>query len=199
MKKTCYLFLASIFSIFLLYMGCLVPANNSVFLNKDKTAKVKSIAVLPFYNLSEVLNAETIIANIIMSELVSTQIFNVVKYGDVKELLLKQKISSVSMTDIDTLHLIRKRLKADAIIMGTIYRYEEPQEKEGDRFSSLIDINVCLLDTKSGQIIWQEGLIETGSSKGYLFDRMEVYPCFGLARKAISKLISKLIIHGGYS
>lgn len=180
-----------ILSIFFLgsYLGCHPPLTNTIYLNPDKIGRVKNIAVLPFYNLTESLNAETIMANVIMAELMNSKRFNLVKYGDVMELLLSRKMTSLSTVDIETLHFLRKKLKADAVIIGTIYRYEEAQQQRAKFSPSAVSISVSLIDTKSGQTLWRQDSSGAGSTYGYLLDNMEIYPCFGMAKKVANELL----------
>lgn len=199
MKKAKFFCQISILVYCVLYMGCHFPVYKNVFLDRGKIDKVKRVAVLPFYNLSDSLNADTIMAHVIMAEFVNSQRFDVVKYGDIRELLLEQQLASAPTVDIKTLHLIRKTYKTDAIIIGTVYRYEESKEKGREFLSSAISLSVSLIDTKSGRVIWREEIADTGSTRGYLFEKKDIYPCFGLAKKVANRLFLTILTKNGYS
>lgn len=188
MRKNGFLWMALIALFGLQYFGCHATVRKNYFIKRDKINKIKTIAVLPFYNTTEGINTGTIVANIMMAELINSKRFNVIKYGDIMEFLSEKKLANFSTLDIDTLRLIRKEYKADAVIFGTIYRYDEAKETRGEFLPSVFSISINLVETKSGQILWREDLTATGSTKGYLLDQKDNYLCFSLAKNLLKNV-----------
>lgn len=171
------------------------------YLNREDLKNVDSIAVLPFYNQSKSVNAGVIMANMIIVELVRCGRFRVIKYGDVRNFFLRRRLTSVPTINIETLRDLRREFKVDAVIIGTVIRYEN-----GDRtrdinrkersFTPSIAISSTILDTRSGKILGKGEFMETGSAEGYLLTNKQRLDTFALTQKLAQKLIAAINIDG---
>jgi len=92
-------------------MGCGMQSYKTYcFFDTEAIEGIRSVAVLPFHNLSKQVNAGVIITNMVMAELVQYGKFRIVKFGDLREFLFQRRMTSVSTVDIETLRTLRKEL-----------------------------------------------------------------------------------------
>lgn len=171
------------------------------FLNKEALKNINSVAVLPFHNLSESLNASVIMSNILIAELVRSDKFRVVKYGDVRDFFLQRWLTSVSTVDVETLRALRQEFKVDIVIIGTVLRYEDgrgitKRDRERRMHVPSIAISITVLDTRSGRILGKGEFMERGSAKGYLLTNKHRQDAFALAQKLAQRLIANIDING---
>jgi hypothetical protein len=174
---------------------------NNNFLNRDALVNMNSVAVLPFYNLSESLNAGVIISNMIIAELVRGGKFRVVKYGDVRNFFLQRRLVSVPTIDVETLRALRQEFKVDIVIIGTVLQYEDlkgitKRNRENRMHIPSIAISSTILDTRSGRILGKGEFMERGSARGYLLTNKQRQDTFALAQKLAQKLIATIDING---
>ena len=161
---------------------------------------VKSVAVLPFHNLTKKVNAGVIITNMLMTELVRQEKFRVIKYGDLRRFFLSRRITSVSSIDIETLRELRRKFKVEVVIIGSVIRYEDVEGGDGARGTSggkesdfpYIYISSTILDTRSGRILGQGEFIEKGSSTGHLLSDKDRQSAFALAQRLAWRMASTM-------
>jgi len=187
------------FLLVLLFSGCSMrPYRANNFLDTEAIEGVSSVAVLPFHNLSEQVNAGVIVTNMLMAELVQHGKFRVVKYGDLRNFFLQRRMTSISSIDIKILRALRQEFKVDAVIMGTVLQYEDGGGSSNNKkpVPPSIAINSKVLDTRTGRILAKGEFMEKGSATGYLLSDRDRQLAFALARDFAQKLISKIGTHG---
>ena len=121
-------------------------------LQKDKLHRIKRVAVLPFYNLSDRLDAEVIVTNLFINEIMHDNRFSVVKYGDIQEFLWQQKVRSTDTVTKETLKGLADRFSVEGVILGTINTYREwnPDKKD----PAIVEISARFVDCETGQTVW---------------------------------------------
>ena len=90
------------------------PHKIHCFFDDEALKEVRSIAVLPFHNVSKEANAGIIMTNMLMAELVEHG-FRVVKYGDMRQFFLSKPVSNLK-----SLLLIRIRQTKQLIFVKNI-------------------------------------------------------------------------------
>ena len=183
-------------------LGCHIyhsKANN--FFNREGFKDVRSIAVLPFHNITENENAGVIVTNMIMAELVKSGRFRVIKYGDVRNFFMQRRMISVPTIDLETLRVLRQEFKVEVVILGTILRYESSYEtgygnKSKKENTPLLYVSCTILDTRSGRILGKNEFMEKGAARGYLLTNKRRQDPFALTQKLAKKLIATLNIDG---
>jgi TolB-like protein len=113
----------------------------------------KRIAVLPFENLSERKGAGRIVTDIATTVLARRGRFEVVEPGTVAEALLAIGAAPYGNMDFDTLGALRRRLEADALILGTVWGYSEGLKKAATTAPD-IALDARMLDMETGRILW---------------------------------------------
>lgn len=176
------------------FFSCRAPyplARNGAEKRNVALSRMKCIVVLPFYNLSERVDAEVLTTNIFIGEITNDKHFSTVKYGDIRSFLLEQKIRSTDTIDRETLQLIANEFKADGIMLGTINTYTEwnpDKEKE----PAVVDISVRIVDCRNGRILWFDRKRRTSWDEQLFFDFGERVFCSQLVQLTARELVGQL-------
>jgi TolB-like protein len=174
--------------------GCISsPGRREIFLRKDALPQIKRIAVIPFDNLSDRLDAEVLVTTIFIGEIDHSQRFSVLKYGDIREFLLEKGIRSTEMFTQEILHSLAQSFSIDGVMLGTIMNYREWNPDRGKE-PAMIHISARLLDCESGRIIWCGQDERTGWDERIFFDIGETVFCSQLVQKTARKFLRELDI-----
>jgi len=172
--------------------GCMVSPKEKAgcILQKDKLHRIKRVAVLPFYNLSDRLDAEVIVTNLFIDEIGHGHRFSVVKYGDIQEFLWQQKVQSTDTMTKDILKGLADRFSVEGVILGTIntYREWEPDKKD----PAIVEISARFVDCETGQTVWFGRERKTGQDERTIFDFGEIKFCSQLARMVAKDFLTGL-------
>lgn len=127
-----------------------------------------SMAVLPFFNLSERPNAGEILASLFMRHFSSQQPFRVADTGDVREQLLKARIimdGGVSLSDAE---LVGSLLDADFVLAGRVLYYDD---FEGPEANPRVEFSTVLIERRSRKVVWSSQSYNAGSDGVRWFGR----------------------------
>ena len=155
------------------------PAGASKFRPKTSYRKISleagktyTIAVAPFFNLSERRTAGDILALLFMRHLSSLPQFCVVDPGVVRTQLLDARVimdSGLSLSDAET---VAAPVDADFVLSGRVSRYVD---YEGPSGLTRVEFSTVLIDKRTRKVVWSSqsdndgrdgiGLFERGLSK----------------------------------
>ncbi len=156
---------------------------------------IKKVAVLPFNNLSDDKFAGERVRSILMVELMSRHVFDVIEQGEVTRVLnmifREEGFEEGRAIQVDkkTLNLIGERLGVQAVILGSVDEYG------GSRYGggSVVSISLRMLDASSGIVLWQANTVETGTNVWRKIIGLEEVDRSILTRNAIKKLLNTLL------
>lgn len=178
----------------MILIGCISSSRRGeIFRRKDALSRIKRIAVVPFDNLSDRLDAEVLVTTIFIGEIDHGQRFSVLKYGDIREFLLNEGILSTEMFTREILHNLAQTFSIDGIMLGTIINYREWNPDKGKE-PAMIHISARLLDCENGRIIWFGQDERTGWDERIFFDIGETVFCSQLVQKTARKFLKELEI-----
>ncbi|MEW6380642.1 MAG: hypothetical protein AB1611_13690 [bacterium] len=170
--------------------GCTAfsPKQAAVAVRKEKLRRIKRIAVLPFNNLSDRLDAEVMVTNLLISEISRDGKLSAVKYGDVHEFLLQQKIQSTETVTREILKGLVEKFSVDGVMLGTITAYREwNPDRSGD--PPMVEISARLVDCETGKTLWFSRGKRTGQDERLIFDIGETRFCSQLAQKVVKDFV----------
>jgi len=177
---------------FILMMGCMHSLERGKpFVREKALSGIKRIAVLPFYNLSDRVDAEVLVTNIYIGEVVNDQRYATVKYGDIREFLLKHRILTTETITREILQRLADTFFVDGVMLGTIFTYQE-WDPDNEKEPAVVDVSVRLLECESGRIIWCGREKRTGWDERKVFDIGEVVFCSQLVQKTAQNFLQEL-------
>ncbi len=130
--------------------ACRGPAS-FVHPNADLGA-IKTVAVLPFENVTSDRVAPEKVQRIFITELLETGAFNVLEPGYVGRVLRDAKIESIASLSPEDVKELGKALKADGIFFGTVLDYSE--SKGSGVPAPEVTLQFKLVETGSGSTVW---------------------------------------------
>lgn len=122
----------------------------------------KRVAILPLENNSADEFSDERFGAVLSTAVLTHGQFEVVEKGDLK-LFLREEVAGSDVTTLDKgmAQALAKQLKVEAYIAGSVDLYEVV--RNGPYSYPVVAATLRMIDTKSGQIIWQAN----GSESGY--------------------------------
>jgi TolB-like protein len=149
------------------------------------------VAVLPFKNFSERKGAGRILTDVFTTALFQHGGFEVVEPGEVGEALLALKAPTYGTIDFEGLAEVRKRVGVDAVIVGTVYTYNEGI-KRTETTAPEVALDARMLDAKSGRILWYASHGNSGDDYQTVLDFGKIRSMVPLAREVINEMLESL-------
>lgn len=123
---------------------------------------IKSIAVMPFTNLSRDNLAGERVRDVFSTMLLATGAVYVVPYGEVARNVAKAGIGSPATPSVEEVVRLGTMLKAEAIIVGTVKEYGEV--RSGTASGNVVSMSVQLFETATGKVVWSGATTKGGVS-----------------------------------
>jgi TolB-like protein len=125
-------------------------------------AAIKTVAVLPFENLSSDHTAGDKVQKVFSTELLATGAFSVVEPGLVSKTLKANRIESTESLGPADFKKIGEELKADAVFTGAVVDFAET--RSGQTPIPQITIQLRLVECPSGATVWSASRSKSGAS-----------------------------------
>lgn len=168
----------------LLLVGCASGPTTS-FVNENVSfGYIQKVAVLPFENHTQDKFVGERIRDIVTTEVLSRGLFDVVEKGDLERFLREEMVVREHYSlDQATGKRLLPRLQAQAYLAGSVDDFSEM--RNGPYSYPVVALTLRLVDSESGQIIWQASGHESGYSTT---DRL-----FGLASDDANQVTFRLV------
>jgi TolB-like protein len=127
-----------------------------------------SVAVVPFFNLSERRNAGEILALLFIRHLSGFEQFHVADTGATRRQLLDARVimdGGLSISDADTVAAL---IEADFVLAGRVLRYED---YEGPAGRTRVEFSAVLIEKKSRRVVWSSDSANDGTDSVRFFER----------------------------
>ena len=127
-----------------------------------------TIAVVPFFNLTERRTAGDVLSLLFMRHLAEFPQFCVVDPGVVRRQLLDARVimdSGLSVSDAET---VAAPVDADFVLSGRVVRYVD---YEGPSGLARVEFSTVLIDKRSGNVVWSSQSYNDGRDGLGLFER----------------------------
>ncbi len=147
------------------------------------TTYIKRVAVLKFQNNTQQKFAAERLRNIVMTELLTEGIFDVVDRSLVDMVLLEEVVGEQGVYNKATLRRIAKKLGVQGLITGSVDAYEIV--RDGSYSYPVVALTLTLIDGSTGEIVWQA----SGTASGY----STLGRVFGLRSKDLTQLSFDLV------
>ncbi len=123
---------------------------------------VKTIAVMPFANLSQMQQAGARVRDTFMNRLLATGGVYVLPLGEVARGIARAGIADPTAPSPEEVVKLCGIIKADAVITGVLLEYGEV--RAGPATSSVIALSLNMLEGQTGRIVWTASAQEGGVS-----------------------------------
>lgn len=147
----------------LINCGCKTATETTYHLTEDvDLSLIKKVAVLPLDNLTNEKFASDAVRQVVITELLLTNIVDVALPGDTVAAVDKAGVRSVSSISAEKIKEIGKSLKVQAVILGAVEKYGEM--RSGSFTAPEVTITLMMADTASGSILWSVTKTAVGDS-----------------------------------
>ena len=125
---------------------------------------IKSVAVMPFANLSRDNLAGDRVRDVFANALLATEAIYVVPTGEVARAAGRIGIPNLTAPTNEEVTKLGQQLKAEAIITGVVKEYGEV--RSGSATGNVVSLSVQLLETKTGRVVWSGASTKGGITMG---------------------------------
>ncbi|HET6515613.1 MAG TPA: GNA1162 family protein [Thermodesulfovibrionales bacterium] len=151
---------------------------------------IKTVAVMPFANLSQVQQAGSRVRDTFMGRLIATGGVYVLPPGDVARGIARAGVAEPTAPSQEEAMKFCGIVKADAVITGVVKEYGEV--RSGQAIGSIIALSMSMLEGQTGKIVWTASSQEGGIS---VKDRLlgpSGKPMNEVTEQAVDDIIDKL-------
>ncbi len=113
---------------------------------------IRTVAVLPFTNLTRDNLAGERVREVFASTLLATGAVYVVPHGEVVRTVGRAGIAAPSAPATEEIVKLGTALKADAVIVGVVKEYGEI--RSGSATGNVVSMSVQLIETTTGKVVW---------------------------------------------
>jgi len=171
-------------------LGCGAKAPRGYLKSGLTTSQIRSLAVLPFDNISGHPDAEKKVSNLLLTELARRELFKIAEMGEVENSLRSLRIRTTTEIDSSNLQKLGEQLNVQAIIIGSVDEYELRKEKSGT--VPVVAINIRMLGVQTGDILWAISNAHDGNDWETIFGFGRIISLNELAQVTISEMVESL-------
>jgi len=141
----------------LILSGCGHTLERNYVKSESTIENIKTVAVMPFENLTKFPDAGEIVAELFTTELYQSTHFKILDRNQAKRIMREKKITPPQVIDRRFAQNIGKILEVDGVFMGSVseywYRLETKRRRPAGE-EPAVGINVRLIDVDSGAVVW---------------------------------------------
>lgn len=153
----------------------------------------RSVAVVPFFNLSERRNAGEILGLLFVRHLSASDAFRVLDTGVVRRQLLEARIIMDGGLSINDAETVAALIEADFLLGGRVLRYED---HEGSGRLPRVEFSTVLIDTRSRRVVWSSDSDNDGRDGVRFFERGTTRTAHAMATQMV-RLTAEMMVGNG--
>lgn len=154
--------------ILLLLAGCASSPPQPDYTNQQMDfSAVRSVAVLPFLNLTGDDQAGERVRDAFMGMLLATEVIYVLPPGEVARGINRLNIRMPQTPTVEEVQKLKELLAVDAVITGVLREYGSV--RSGSAEANLVSLSLQMIETQTGSTVWSASSTKGGIS---LSDRM---------------------------
>ena len=153
-------------------------------------ALLRTVAVMPFDNLSTDRMAAARVRNTFMTNLLATGVIYVIPSGEVVRGIKRAGIENPVIPSAEEIAKLAAIIKADAVITGVVNEYG--QVRSATTTANVISVSMQMIEKESRKVVWSASTTKGGIS---VWDRLfggGGRPMEDVTEAAINDLINKL-------
>jgi hypothetical protein len=174
---------------FLLFASC--ASTHDKF--HDQTmdfAAVRSVAVMPFANLTNDKLAGERVRDVFITALLSTEAMYVLPTGEVARGVSRAGVADPTSPSPEEAKKLGELLKVNAVITGVVREYGEA--RSGSTSANLVSLSMSMMEVDTGKTVWTAAATEGGIS---VWDRLfggGGEPMNVVTKRAVDEILDKL-------
>lgn len=169
--------------LFLAAAGCRSTATTQYVHPNADIGAIRTVAVLPFENLTQERAAGDKVQKIFQTELLALGVFDVVEPGQVAKLLRTERVESVDTLGPADLNRIGGELKAQGLFIGSVVDFAD--NRTGSTPAPEVTIQLRLVETESGVTVWSVSRTQSGATASARL--------FGIGGESLSEAARQLV------
>jgi len=137
--------------------GCGHALQRNYLKSPSDIHSIKSVAVLPFENLTKFPDAGQIVATLFTTELYQSTDLKIIDRNQARRIMRENKIGAPKVIDRRLAQKIGKLLEVDGVFVGSVSEYWYRLDRRNYRDQGdepAVGINARLVDVASGEVIW---------------------------------------------
>jgi polysaccharide biosynthesis protein PelC len=123
-------------------------------------AAVRTVAILPFSNLSRDNLGGERVRDVFAGQLLSTGTIYVLPLGEVARGITRANLALPFAPSKDETLALGKLLQCDAVITGVVKEYGEV--RSGNSSASVVSVSLQMLETATGKVVWSASTTNGG-------------------------------------
>ncbi len=180
-------------SIIVFLLGC-APSSSLTYYHDPNMdlAAVRSVAVMPFENLTREPKAGARVRDVFANSLLSTGAVYVIPSGEVSRGIARAGILNPAVPSMEEIGKFAGIIKVDAVITGTVTEYGAV--RSGNASANVISMNVQMIEVQALRTVWSASATEGGIT---IWDRIFGAggdPMNDVTMKAVTDVLDKLFI-----
>ena len=151
---------------------------------------IKTVAVLPFENLTKFYQAGAIVPDLLATELYISRRFEVMERAEAVAICAEMGIKIPQDIDPEYARVLGEKLGVDGVFIGSVSEYWYRVYREEDKeVEPAVGINARLVSVASGEVIWAASV--TRSSYDLFLSQKD--PLNRVAQLAIREMLESLL------
>jgi len=153
-------------------------------------AAVRSVAVMPFANLTNDKLAGERVRDVFITALLSTEAMYVLPTGEVARGVSRAGVADPTSPSPEEAKKLGELLKVNAVITGVVREYGEA--RSGSTSANLVSLSMSMMEVDTGKTVWTAAATEGGIS---VWDRLfggGGEPMNVVTKRAVDEILDKL-------
>jgi len=140
--------------------GCASAPGHKFHDKRMDFSSIKTVAVLPFINLSRDNQAAERVRDVFANFLLATGSIYVLPQGEVARGISRAGVANAAAPSKEEAVALGKALAADALITGTVREYGEV--RSGTAVGSAVSLSLEMFETTTGAVVWSASSTKGG-------------------------------------
>lgn len=152
---------------------------------------VRTVAVMPFVNLSRDQLAGDRVRDVFVNALLATGAVYVLPTGEVARGVIRVELQTPATPSPEEVVKLGKAIKAEAVVVGTLKEYGDV--RSGTASANAISMSLQMIETETGRVVWSASTTKGGIT---FWDRLfggGGQPMDIITVKAVNNLVNKLL------
>ena len=157
---------------------------------EEDISAIKSVAVMPFENMTKFYEAGKIVPDLLATELYISERFKVMERTEAVAICAEEGIRIPEAMDVGYARILGEKLGVDGVFIGSVSEYwYRIYREEDEEVEPAVGISARLVSIETGDVVWAASV--TRSSYDLLMSQKD--PLNRVAQLAIQQMLESLL------